>query len=383
MELLDVYLLYPFTPVRASGAWLYDDSGTAYLDCYGGHAVISIGHSHPHYTQRVGEQLDQLGFYSNAVHNPLQVELAEKLGELSGYADYRLFLCNSGAEANENALKLAAFTNGRSRVLVFEGAFHGRTAAAVEATDNPALRTPLNHMDNWVRLPLNDIEALEAAFARQGSTFAAALVEGIQGVAGVVEPEAAFLQALERLCTQYGVELILDEVQSGYGRTGCFFAHQWAGIRPGLITIAKGMGNGFPVAGVLVRPDMPVWHGMLGTTFGGNHLACAASLAVLQVLEAEQLMANATQIGEGLAQELVHIPGVRAVRGRGLMLGVQLDRPAKPVIEQLLLEQHVFVGSAAQKDVLRILPPLNLKPNEAERLLQALHTVLSPLTVVC
>ena len=376
MKLFDVYPLFNIEPVRALGSELWDVNNRRYLDLYGGHAVISIGHTHPHYVQRISEQLVRLGFYSNSVRIPLQEELAEKLGRLSGYPDYHLFLANSGAEANENALKMASFHTGRKRVLCFKQAFHGRTSLAVEATDNPAILAPVNRTGNIEFLPLNNIAALEEAFAG-GPAVAAVLVEGIQGVAGIYEPSHAFLQAARNLCNQYGAVLILDEVQSGYGRSGRFFAHQYAGISADLITVAKGMGNGFPVAGLLLHPYFKAKHGLLGTTFGGNHLACAAALAVLDVIENENLLAHAEQEGIYWQQALQALPGVTEVRGRGLMLGVELAVPAAPLREELLNRFGIFTGSSGQKNTIRLLPALNVSRAHTTELVNALQTLLN------
>ncbi|MDE6623843.1 MAG: aminotransferase class III-fold pyridoxal phosphate-dependent enzyme [Alistipes sp.] len=357
MQLFDVYSLYPIEPVRGAGNFVYDADGTEYLDLYGGHAVISIGHAHPEYVRAVGEQAARLGFYSNSVENSLQRELAERLGRLSGYDDYRLFLCNSGAEANENALKLASFHTGRAKVLAFSKAFHGRTSGAVAATDNPAISAPFNRTPNVEFVPLNDIEAVRAKLATR--EFAAVLIEGIQGVAGIHCPSDEFLRQLREEATATGTQLVLDEIQSGYGRTGHFFAHQHAGIRPDLITTAKGMGNGFPIGGVLIAPHFEARPGMLGTTFGGNHLACAAAIAVLKVMENERLVENAAAVGEYLLGELRGIPGIREVRGRGLMIGIELDGSGPEFRRRLLFERHVFTGGAGPATV-RLLPALSL-----------------------
>ena len=357
MQLFDVYSLYPIEPVRGAGNFVYDADGTEYLDLYGGHAVISIGHAHPEYVRAVGEQAARLGFYSNSVENSLQRELAERLGRLSGYDDYRLFLCNSGAEANENALKLASFHTGRAKVLAFSKAFHGRTSGAVAATDNPAISAPFNRTPNVEFVPLNDIEAVRAKLATR--EFAAVLIEGIQGVAGIHCPSDEFLRQLREEATATGTQLVLDEIQSGYGRTGHFFAHQHAGIRPDLITTAKGMGNGFPIGGVLIAPHFEARPGMLGTTFGGNHLACAAAIAVLKVMESERLVENAAAVGEYLLGELRGIPGIREVRGRGLMIGIELDGSGPEFRRRLLFERHVFTGGAGPATV-RLLPALSL-----------------------
>ncbi|WP_276495811.1 aspartate aminotransferase family protein [Pontibacter litorisediminis] len=376
MNVFDVYPLFDITPVRAQGAYVWDDKGNRYLDLYGGHAVISIGHSHPHYVKRIARQLYDIGFYSNSVQIPMQQELADKLGELSGYEDYSLFLCNSGAEANENALKLASFHTGRKKVIAFKGAFHGRTSAAVAATDDEKIQAPINKTDNIIFLPLNDLSAFSNALQEHGAELAAVIVEGIQGVGGVQVPEPAFLKALAAGCEKVGALLILDEVQSGYGRSGKFFAHQHADVKPHLITTAKGMGNGFPVAGVLVSPTIEAKHGMLGTTFGGNYLACAAALAVLEVIKEENLMENAQHMGQRLMQELRQLPGVKEVRGQGLMIGVELDKPCAPIRKQLLGEHQVFTGSSSDKNTLRLLPPLCIGMREVEKFLEAFEAIL-------
>ena len=375
MDLFQVYDLYPIEPVSAQGCRLIDRNGREYLDFYGGHAVISIGHGHPRFVEALTRQIQRLVFYSNSVQNSLQADLAGKLGRLSGYDDYHLFLCNSGAEANENALKLASFHTGRRGVVAFRGAFHGRTSAAVAVTDNPSIRAPVNEGHQVVFLPFGDAAAVEDALSKQA--VCAVIIEGIQGVAGVYEPPGGFLSQLRRLCDDTGTVLILDEVQSGYGRTGEFFAHRSSGIRPDLITIAKGMGNGFPVAGVLIHPRFQARPGLLGTTFGGNHLACAAALSVLQVLESENLMDNALQMGRMLLRELPRLsPAIRDVRGRGLMIGVELDRPCKEIRRNLLLKHGIFTGGSSNKQTLRLLPPLCVGRQETERLLEAMQTVL-------
>lgn len=373
MKLFDVYSLYPVEPVRGSGSYVYDAAGTEYLDLYGGHAVISIGHAHPHYVRMISEQAARLGFYSNSVENSLQHTLAERLGALSGYDDYRLFLCNSGAEANENALKLASFHTGRAKVLAFGGAFHGRTSGAVEVTDNPAIRSPFNATANVEFVPLNDIGAVERKLAAR--EFAAVIVEGIQGVAGIRCPEEGFLRALREATERTGTVLILDEIQSGYGRTGRFFAHQWAGIRPDLITTAKGMGNGFPIGGVLIAPHFEARPGLLGTTFGGSHLACAAAIAVLDVMEREKLVENAADTGEYLLGELRKADGPKEIRGRGLMIGIEIDGSGAEFRKKLLFGKHVFTGGAGASTV-RLLPALCLTRELADRFLDAFDATL-------
>ncbi|GGF00818.1 aspartate aminotransferase family protein [Hymenobacter cavernae] len=374
MELFNVYPLNDITPVRALGAQLWDDKGQQYLDFYGGHAVISIGHSHPHYVQRLTEQVQKIGFYSNSVHIPIQRELAQKLGEVAGYPDYTLFLCNSGAEANENALKLASFHTGKSHVIAFKGSFHGRTSGAVAATDNPKIVAPFNANHSISFLPY-DLEEVERLI--QEKPTCAVIIEPIQGVGGIIMPSDEFLQGLDELCRANGVVLIADEVQCGYGRSGKFFAHQHAGIKPGIISVAKGMGNGFPIGGILISPEFKASYGLLGTTFGGNHLACAAAVAVLEVIEQENLLEHASQMGEYLKQELLANGDAQEVRGRGLMVGLKYDFPIKNVRDQLLTEHHIFVGNASDPTVLRLLPPLNIKKEEIDQFLQALYTLVA------
>lgn len=368
MELFEVYKRWDIEPVCGLDTTLWDKDGNKYTDLYGGHAVISIGHSHPHYIGKVKDQLGKLGFYSNAVHNSLQEELAFLLGKVSGYENYRLFLCNSGAEANENALKLASFTTGRSKVLAFGKAFHGRTGGAVAATDNPAIRAPYNTTDHVDFVPLNDLEA--ASKALQTETYAAVLIEGIQGVAGIYEPTDAFLQGLRGLCDQTGTLLVLDEIQSGYGRTGHFFAHQHAGIKADLVTMAKGMANGLPIGGVIISPDIPARYGMLGTTFGGNHLACAAAIAVLEVIEKEKLIENAAKIGALFESAFREDKAVAEYRGRGLMIGLQLKPEYIGLRDRLLFEKHFFTG-AAGADVIRLLPSLTISEETAGNFINA------------
>ena len=373
MKLFDVYPLYDVTPVRAVGSWLWDAGGRRYLDLYGGHAVISIGHSHPHYVQRLQAQLGQIAFYSNAVQMPMQEELAERLGRLSGYEGHALFLSNSGAEANENALKMASFHNGRSKVIAFAKSFHGRTSLAVALTDNAAAIAPINRKADVVLLPLNDLEAIER---EMDESVCAVLVEGIQGVGGVHVPTLAFLQKLRALCDRTAAVLILDEVQSGYGRSGHFFAHQHGGVQADIVTVAKGMGNGYPIAGTLIGPNFAAKHGMLGTTFGGNYLACAAGLAVLEVIEQEGLMQNAATMGAYLIDQLRTLPGVKEVRGQGLMVGIELHQSSAPLRKRLLFEHGIFTGSSSEANTLRILPALNLEKEQADMLLEALQSEL-------
>lgn len=373
MKLFDVYSLFNINPVKAEGSWLWDDAGKKYLDLYGGHAVISIGHSHPHYVQAISEQLHKIAFYSNSVQNKLQEKLAEKLGTISGYPDYQLFLCNSGAEANENALKLASFVTGRKKVIAFKNAFHGRTSGAVAATDNSKIVAPFNASHEIIFVPLNDEQVFLAAL---DSTVAAVIIEGIQGVGGIQFPTDSFLQLLEKKCKENGSLLILDEIQSGYGRTGKFFAHQFANIQPDLITTAKGMGNGFPIGGVLIHPSIKPWSGMLGTTFGGNYLACAAALAVLEVIEKEALLANAEKIGGYLLTALKDFPALTAVRGKGLMIGIDLPEEKKSVRNNLLFKHSIFTGEA-KPNTIRLLPALSLTKEEASVFLTALQQELS------
>ena len=375
MNLFDVYPLIPVTLTKAQGCKLWDENGTEYLDLYGGHAVISIGHTHPHYVKRLKDQLDLIGFYSNSVQIPIQQEFAAKLGELSGLPDYNLFLVNSGAEANENAIKVASFATGKPGFIAFSGAFHGRTSGAVALTDNPKIVAPSNAREDFYILPWGDLDAVEEVL--KSNTIAGIIIEGIQGVGGIKVPSATFLQELSSLCKKYESKLILDEVQSGYGRTGKFFAFQWAkGVSPDLITMAKGMGNGFPVGGLLISPQFKASHGLLGTTFGGNHLACAAGLAVLEVLESEKLQAKALELGEKLMAELKQIPGVIDVRGKGLMIGFDLDRDAAPVRSELVKKYQMFCGSAGKKETIRLLPPLSVEWNQLNSFLSALKEIL-------
>lgn len=373
MTLFNVYSLYPVEPVRGKGCFVYDAAGTEYLDLYGGHAVISIGHAQPDYVKAISEQAARLGFYSNSVENSLQTALAEKLGRASGYGDYSLFLCNSGAEANENALKLASFQTGRAKVLAFSKAFHGRTSGAVAATDNPSIRSPFNGTPNVEFAPLNDLEATRAKLATR--EFAAVIIEGIQGVSGIHCPTDEFLRGLRAAATETGTQLVLDEIQSGYGRTGRFFAHQWAGIRPDLITVAKGMGNGFPIGGVLIAPHFEARPGLLGTTFGGSHLACAAAIAVLEVMEREKLVENAAAVGEYLLSELRKADGPKEIRGRGLMIGIEIDGSGAEFRKKLLFGKHVFTGGAGASTV-RLLPALCLTRELADRFLDAFDATL-------
>ncbi|MEL6393706.1 MAG: aminotransferase class III-fold pyridoxal phosphate-dependent enzyme [Bacteroidota bacterium] len=380
MNLFDVYPLYDFTPTHARGAYVYDEAGNEYLDFYGGHAVISIGHSHPHYVHRVGEQLSKLGFYSNSVKNPLQQELAHKLGQLSGIPDYQLFLCNSGAEATENALKMASFATGKTKIIAFEKGFHGRTSAAVNVTNSDKIKAPINRGFEVDFLPLKDLVAVEQALAQQD--VCAVIIEGIQGIGGVHVPDPDFLEELAKLCKTHGAKLILDEIQSGFGRSGRFFAYQYANIEPDLITMAKGMGNGFPVGGLLLHPSFEASYGLLGTTFGGNHLACAAALAVLEVLASDDLMKNAIDQGAILRKELQTLFPEARVRGRGLMIGLEMSNPVKTWRRELLMEGRVFTGSSSMPNVLRLLPPLGIGPQEVNRFLQVMQSMGSPVVTV-
>jgi len=366
MKTFDVYPLLDIEPVKAQGCWLWDKTGKKYLDFYGGHAVISIGHTHPHYVQLLEEQLEKIAFYSNSVKIKQQEELAQKLGELSGYTDYALFLCNSGAEANENALKLASFHNGRKKVIAFEKSFHGRTSLAVAATNDVTIQAPVNIHDVQF-LPLNDADAFTKAMSKD---VCAVIIEGIQGVAGIHTPTADFLKLIRQKCDETGAVMILDEVQSGYGRSGNFFAHQHTNVKPDIITTAKGMGNGFPVAGVIIAPTIKPKHGMLGTTFGGNYLACAAAIAVLDVIKGEQLMANSQKLGNYLIEKLKKIEGIKEVRGIGLMIGVELHFPCAQVRNDLVFKHGIFTGSASNKNTIRLLPPLNITQTEADFFLE-------------
>lgn len=375
MNLFDVYPLNDIEITKASGSTVWDANGQEYLDLYGGHAVISIGHTHPHYVQRLTDQLSKVGFYSNSVKIPLQVQLAEKLGEISGKPDYQLFLCNSGAEANENALKLASFYNGRKKIIAFKGAFHGRTSLAVSATDNPKIIAPVNETANVIFLPHNDEAALADAFAGYGNEIAAVIIEGIQGVGGIKEASMSFLQKIRSLCDAYNAVYIADSVQCGYGRTGKFYSHDYAGVDADVYTMAKGMGNGFPVAGISIAPKFKPWHGMLGTTFGGNHLACAAALAVLEIIDQDSLMENAEQVGAYLISELNKIEEITEVRGRGLMIGIVLPESMPNVKKDLLFKYKIFTGEA-KPNVIRLLPALNLTKDQADRFLNDFKTAL-------
>ncbi|MBD1365840.1 aminotransferase class III-fold pyridoxal phosphate-dependent enzyme [Mucilaginibacter sp. ZT4R22] len=373
MNLFDVYPINPINIVRGIGSLVYDDKGTEYLDLYGGHAVISIGHTHPHYVKRLEDQLHQIGFYSNSIEIPLQKQLAEKLGQVSGKEDYQLFLCNSGAEANENALKLASFYNGKKKVIAFKNAFHGRTSLAVAVTDNPKIVAPVNETDNVIFLPWADEAALEQAFT--ANEISSVIIEGIQGVGGIQVAPIQFLQKIRTLCDKYNAVFIADSVQCGYGRTGKFFSHDFAGINADIYSMAKGMGNGFPVGGIIISPKIKPWYGELGTTFGGNHLACAAALAVLETIEQDNLMQNAAEVGGYLIEELKKFDKVKEVRGRGLMIGIDLPAELPNVKKDLLFKYQIFTGEA-KPNVVRLLPALNLTKAYADRFLEAFDTTL-------
>lgn len=374
MKLFDVYPLFNITPVKARGCNVWDSNGNKYLDLYGGHAVISIGHSHPHYVEKISTQLTEIGFYSNSVQNPLQTELAEKLGEISDCPDYQLFLCNSGAEANENAIKLASFVTGKKKIISYKKGFHGRTSAAVAITDNPKIIAPVNETENAIILPFNDIVATEEALKK--GDVAAVIIEGIQGIGGINIPDEQFLNELKSLTEKYECLLILDEIQSGYGRSGRFFAFQYSNIKPDLITVAKGMGNGFPIGGVLIQPEIKPWYGMLGTTFGGNHLACAAGIAVLDVIRQEKLVENSEKVGNYLIEKLAQMSDKFEIRGRGLMIGLEFKSPIKELRQKLLFDFSIFTGVSGQ-NIIRLLPPLNLTIKEADHFLAAFKKVIN------
>ncbi|QEC41888.1 aspartate aminotransferase family protein [Pseudobacter ginsenosidimutans] len=376
MKLFDVYPINNITIERAKGSNVWDDQGTQYLDLYGGHAVISIGHTHPHYVARLTEQLNKVGFYSNSVRMPLQEELAAKLGKLSGKEDYQLFLVNSGAEANENALKLASFVNGRKKIITFKKGFHGRTSLAVAATDNPAIVAPVNQNPNIIFLPYNDEAALEACFKEQGSEISSVIIEGIQGVGGINVASPEFLKKIRSLCTEYGAVYIADGIQCGYGRSGKFFSHDFAGVNADIYSMAKGMGNGFPIGGILIAPEIQPKHSMLGTTFGGNHLACAAALAVVEVMEKEKLMENAAETGNYLMEGLKQIPELQNVRGRGLMIGFDVPEHLKDLRKKLLWENKIFTGEA-KGNVIRLLPSLALTKADADQFLMAIKATIA------
>lgn len=366
--LFDVYPLWDIKPIKAKGCAVWDKNNTQYLDLYGGHAVISIGHTHPHYTAMLKKQIDNIVFYSNSVQNSLQVQLSEKLGEMSGYTDYSLFLCNSGAEANENALKLASFQTGKKKILAFNEAFHGRTSGAVAISDNPSIQAPFNTAHEVTFVPLNDIAAVDQAL--QTDDYAAVIIEPIQGVAGIFVAENKFMEQLQTLCNKHNVMLIADEVQSGYGRSGKFFAHQYANVQPDIIVMAKGMGNGFPIGGILISPKIDAKKGMLGTTFGGNHLGCVAAIAVLDVIKEENLIENATTMGAYLQEQLQDCVGIKEIRGKGLMIGVELEADYSELRNKLLFENHIFTGGA-KNNVMRLLPPLSISKEEIDTFIDA------------
>ena len=376
MKLFDVYPLIDVTPAKAEGSYFWDENGTEYLDLYGGHAVISIGHSHPTYVKYITEQLNNIGFYSNYVKIPIQNQVAEQLTKLSGYDDYTLFLCNSGAEANENAIKLASFHTGKKKIIYFSGAFHGRTAAAVACTDNPKIVAPVNQSENFVKLPFNDLEALENEF-KTNSDIAGVIVEGIQGVGGVQIPTTEFLQKIQQLCNENNAVFIADEIQSGFGRSGKFFAHQNAGVTPDIISMAKGMGNGFPVAGILISPKFKASYGLLGTTFGGNFLACAATKAVLEVIEEENLLQNAQEVGDYLVSLLQNQKNIKEIRYQGLMIGIDLAFPCNEVRTRLVKEYKMLTGNASTPNTLRVLPALNVKKEDVKKFADALIQILN------
>lgn len=371
MNLFDVYPINEVTIVKAKGSYVWDDKGEQYLDLYGGHAVISIGHTHPHWVKRIEDQLEKIAFYSNSIKIPLQVQLAQKLGKVSGKEDFQLFLCNSGAEANENALKLASFHTGRKKIIAFSKSFHGRTSLAVAVTDNKNYSAPVNETDNVIFLPFNDEDALEACFEKEGKEIAAVIIEGIQGVGGINVADDSFLRSIRSLCDKHGSVYIADSVQCGYGRSGRFFSHDFAGVNADIYTMAKGMGNGFPVAGIIIAPHIKPKHFQLGTTFGGNHLACAAALAVLEIIEEEKLMGNAVMIGKYLRDELNAIPELKNVRGRGLMIGFDVPEELKDLKKNLLWNQKIFTGEA-KPNVIRLLPSLGLKKKDAEQFIESI-----------
>lgn len=376
MKLFDVYPLIDVTPAKAEGSYFWDENGTEYLDLYGGHAVISIGHSHPTYVKYITEQLHNIGFYSNYVKIPIQNQVAEQLTKLSGYDDYTLFLCNSGAEANENAIKLASFHTEKKKIIYFSGAFHGRTAAAVACTDNPKIVAPVNQSENFVKLPFNDLEALENEF-KTNPDIAGVIVEGIQGVGGVQIPTTGFLQRIQELCNENNAVFIADEIQSGFGRSGKFFAHQHAGVTPDIISMAKGMGNGFPVAGILISPKFKASYGLLGTTFGGNFLACAATKAVLDIIEKENLLQNAQEVGDYLVSLLQNQKNIKEIRYQGLMIGIDLTFPCNEVRTRLVKEYKMLTGNASTPNTLRVLPALNVKKEDVKKFADALIQILN------
>lgn len=375
MSLFNVYPIYNITPVKALGAKVWDDKGQEYLDFYGGHGVISAGHSHPEYVKAVSEQVAKIGFYSNSIENPIQEALGKKLPEFSGYADFTIFLCNSGAEANENALKLASFHNGKKKIIAFKKAFHGRTSAAVAATDNPSMVAPVNAGHEVVFLPLNDEAAFNAEIAK--GDVSCVIIEGIQGVGGLDQATTEFFKTIEKACNDNNVVLILDEIQSGYGRSGKFFAHQWHGITPDVISLAKGMGNGFPIGGILISPKFVAKYGLLGTTFGGNHLACAAALSVLEIIEKENLIDNVNEISAYFKEKAAEISEVKNIKGRGLMLGLEFDFDVTELRKKLIYNEHIFTGNASQKNLLRILPPLSITKADVDVFFAGLKKALA------
>lgn len=374
MNLFDVYPLFDITPIKGEGAYVWDNDGNKYLDLYGGHAVISVGHSHPHYVDTIAKQLREIGFYSNSVQIPQQKILADKLGKLSKLNDYQLFLCNSGAEANENALKLASFATGRKKVLGFDKGFHGRTSAAVAITDNPKIIAPINETSNAVLVKLGNLIEVENKLKTE--EFAAVIIEGIQGIGGIRMPEIDFLEDLSKLCKKYGTMLILDEIQSGYGRSGKFFAFQYSNIKPDIISMAKGMGNGFPIGGILITPNIAPVYGMLGTTFGGNYLACASAIAVLDIIESEKLIENSMEVGNYLIQQLSQIVEIKEVRGKGLMIGLMFEGEIKTIRHKLLFNEKIFTGVSGS-NIIRLLPPLSLNKNQADYFIKKLKKVIS------
>ncbi|UFK97532.1 aspartate aminotransferase family protein [Kaistella faecalis] len=377
MKLFDVYPLMPVNIVKAENCKLWDENGTEYLDFYGGHAVISVGHTHPHYVEKIKNQLDQIGFYSNSVINKLQEELAEKLGKISGYEDYSLFLCNSGAEANENALKIASFNSGKKKFITFRNSFHGRTSAVVAATDDPSIVAPVNETDNFVFCEWNNVEQFEKLFFENFQDLAGVIIEGIQGIGGIQIPTQELMDKISQLCAENNVFFISDEIQSGYARSGKFFAHQHFGVKPDIITTAKGMANGFPIGGVLVSPKIPAKHKMLGTTFGGNHLACAAAIAVLEIIEKENLIKESFEKGEYLIQKLKGISQIKEIRGKGLLIGVDFEIPASQVSKKLREEFKIFVGSATNPLTMRLLPPLTISYPEIDYFISSLKSVIN------
>lgn len=377
MKLFDVYPLMPVNIVKAENCKLWDENGTEYLDFYGGHAVISVGHSHPFYVEKIKNQLDQIGFYSNSVINKLQEELAENLGKISGYEDYNLFLCNSGAEANENALKIASFNSGEKKFITFKNSFHGRTSAAVSATDDPSIVAPVNETSNFIFCEWNNVKEFEKLFFENIQDLAGVIIEGIQGIGGIQIPSQALMSKISELCAENSVFFISDEIQSGYARSGKFFAHQHFGVKPDIITTAKGMANGFPIGGVLVSPKIPAKHKMLGTTFGGNHLACAAAIAVLEIISDEDLIEESLQKGKYLVQKLNEIPQIKEIRGKGLLIGIDFEIPASQVSKILREEFKIFVGSASNPLTMRLLPPLTISYSEMDYLISSLQSVLN------